>query len=60
MLLAVDDGLISGNLNLADILFLVAFVLFVVAAVLEFIGRAWAAAFIASGLAVGFLGLLVL
>lgn len=60
MLLAVDDGLVSGNLNLADVLFLVAMVLFIVAAVLCFIARSWPAAFVATGLAVVSLAWLVL
>ena len=39
-LLAVDDGLVNGNLNFADILFLVATVLFVIAAVMSVPTRA--------------------
>ena len=33
-LLAVDDGIVNGNLDFADVLFFVAFVLFAIAAAL--------------------------
>ena len=35
-LLAVDDGIWSGNLNFADVLFLIAAIVFAIAAVIAF------------------------
>ena len=35
-MLAVDDGIVNGNLDFADILFLIATVLFVIGAILSF------------------------
>lgn len=66
---AVDDGLFNGNLDLADVLFLVAAVLFVIAAVLSVpvrtagtavAGRAWVWVVGFVGLACISLGFLVL
>lgn len=36
-MLAVDDGIFSGNANFADVMFLVAFILFIIGAIV-----AWA------------------
>jgi hypothetical protein len=36
-MIAVDDGLVNGNLNLADVFFLVAGILFALAAILAYV-----------------------
>jgi hypothetical protein len=50
----------SGNLDLADVAFLIAVVVFVVAAVLRFLARTFDSALVASGLALATFGWLVL
>ena len=59
---AVDDGIASGNLNLADICFLVAVILFLIGAAVAWAiqPRALWATLVAVGLAAVSLGLLVL
>jgi hypothetical protein len=61
-LIAVDDGIFSGNFNLADICFLVAFIVFVIAFVVKVIAKPLVldAVLIAAGLACLALGWLVL
>jgi hypothetical protein len=59
-LLAVDDGLIRGNLDAADLLFLVAAVVFGVAAFLRFTARAVDAGLVAVGLCLTAIAWLVL
>lgn len=58
--LAVDDGLMQGNLDAADLLFLVAAVLFGVAAFMQLAGRAVESALVPLGLCVAAIALLVL
>jgi hypothetical protein len=60
VILAADDGIFSGNFNLADIAFLVALILFVIAFVVRLQARAIDAAIVAAGLACVSLGWLVL
>jgi positive regulator of sigma E activity len=57
---AVDDGIVSGNLTFADIMFLVAFIVFLVGAYLASNAKALWATAIAVGLACVSLGWLVL
>lgn len=57
---AVDDGVVSGNLTLADIFFLVALVVFVLAAVLAYGTKTLWATLVATGLACVALALFVL
>ena len=57
---AVDDGIFQGNFNLADIAFLVALILFIIAFVIRLQARAIDAAIIAAGLACVAFGWLVL
>lgn len=59
-LLAVDDGIINGNLDAADLLFLVAAVLFGVATFLRFTARAVDGGLVALGLCLTTIALLVL
>jgi len=59
-MIAVDDGIFSGNANLADIGFLVALILFIIAFVIRIQARAIDAAIIAAGLACIAFGWLVL
>lgn len=60
MLFGIDDGLVNGNVNMADVFFLVAMIVFIVAAVIRFLAHAWDSAFVATGLAVLSLAWLVL
>ena len=60
MLLGADDGLVNGNLNLADILFLAAFIVAVVVAVIRFIAHSVDGALMAVAVALITLGWLVL
>ena len=59
-MLAADDGIFQGNFNLADIAFLVALILFIIAFVIRLQARAIDAAIIAAGLACVAFGWLVL
>ena len=59
-MIAVDDGIVSGNLTLADICFLVALIVFGIAAFLAYGTKTLWATLIATGLAVASLGLLLL
>lgn len=52
--------IVSGEVDLADLFFLVAVILFVIAAVINIVGGAVEAALVPAGLAFGFLALLVL
>lgn len=38
-MIAVDDGIWSGNFNFADVMFLVAFIVFVIAAVIRLLAK---------------------
>lgn len=60
LLAAADEGLVSGNADLADILFLVAFIVFVIVAIIRFQARALDTALAAVALAAVALGLFVL
>ena len=60
LVFAVDDGLMSGNANFADIMFLAAFIVFVVAAVLRALAHAVDGFLVAVGLALVSLAWLVL
>ena len=57
---AVDDGIFSGNANLADIFFLIAAILFGIAAVFAFQVKTMYATLISVGLCLVSLGWLVL
>ena len=57
---AVDDGIMSGNLNLADICFLVVFIVFLIGAFLAWGTKTLWATLIAVGLAAVSFGLLAL
>ncbi len=57
---AVDDGIWSGNLNLADIFFLIAVILFGVGAFIAYSVKTFYATLIAAGLCAVSLGWLVL
>lgn len=59
-LLAVDDGIFQGNLNLADIFFLIAAILFGIAAVFAYQVKTFYATLISAGLCLVALGWLVL
>jgi hypothetical protein len=59
-MLAVDDGIFNGNLNLADIAFLVAVILFLVGAFLAYGAKALWATLVSVGLAAVAFGWLVL
>ena len=59
-MIAVDDGIFQGNLNLADIAFLVAVILFVIGAIIAFQVKTLYATLISAGLAAVALGWLVL
>lgn len=59
-LLAVDDGIINGNLDAADVLFLLAAVLFGVAAFLRLSAKAVDAGLVALGLCVAAVAFLIL
>jgi hypothetical protein len=59
-MLAVDDGIVSGNLNAADICFLVAFIVFLIAAFLAYGVKTLWATLVAAGLAAVSLGFLLL
>jgi hypothetical protein len=56
---AVDDGIINGSLNLADICFLVALIVFAIAAFLAYGVKTLWATLVAVGLAALSLGFLV-
>jgi 1,4-dihydroxy-2-naphthoate octaprenyltransferase len=60
MLLAAEDGIVNGNLNLADILFLAAFILFVVATIMFALKKSAEMAVACAGLACVALAWLVL
>ena len=60
MNLLADDGIINGNLDVADLLFLIAAVLFGVAAFLRFSAKAVDAGLVALGLCLTAVGFLVL
>lgn len=55
-MVAVDDGIASGNFNLADICFLVALIVFLVGAFLAYGAKALWATLVAIGLAAVSLG----
>lgn len=57
---AVDDGVVSGNLTFADIMFLVAMIVFLVGAFLAYGAKALWATLVALGLAALSLGWFVL
>lgn len=57
---AVDDGVVSGNLTFADIMFLVAMIVFLVGAFLAYGSKAMWATLVAIGLAAVSLGWFVL
>jgi hypothetical protein len=61
MILAVDDGLFSGNADFADICYLIAVILFVIAALFQYRipDRVYGGAITSVGLAAISLGLLV-
>jgi len=59
-LFAADDGIWQGNLNLADILFLIAAILFGIGAFIAYSVKTFYATLIAAGLACVALGWLVL
>lgn len=61
-LLAADDGIFSGNANFADVMFLVAFILFIIGAIVAWAiqPRALWATAVSVGLAAVALGWLVL
>lgn len=61
MILGVDDGLFSGNANFADICYLIAVILFVIAALFQYRlpDRVYGAPLVTLGLAAVALGLLV-
>lgn len=59
-MIAADDGIFQGNFNLADIAFLVALILFIIAFVVRLNAKAVDAAIIAAGLACVALGWLVI
>ena len=61
-LLAADDGIFSGNNNFADVMFLVAFILFIIGAIVAWAiqPRALWATAVSVGLAAVALGWLVL
>ena len=59
-LLAADDGIFSGKLDLADIFFLIAAILFVIGAIIAWQVKTLYATLISAGLASVALGLLVL
>ena len=59
-LLAVDDGIFQGNFNLADIFFLIAAILFGIAAVFAYQVKTFYATLISAGLCLVALGWLVL
>jgi hypothetical protein len=50
----------KGEVDLADVLFLIAVILFVIAAVMRFAARAWDSALVATGLAAAAFGWLLL
>lgn len=60
MLAAVDQGLIHGKATLADVLFLAAFVLALVSAILYWLPKSIPAAFLSIAVALAFLGWFVL
>jgi hypothetical protein len=60
MLLAVDQGLVNGHATIADVLFLAAFVLALVSAILYWLPKSLAAAFLSIAVALAFLGWFVL
>lgn len=59
-LLAADDGVINGNLNLADIFFLIAVIIFAIGAFIAYSVKTFYATLIALGLMFAALGWLVL
>ena len=59
-MIGVDDGVVSGNLTFADIMFLVAFIVFLVGGFLAYGAKALWATLIAIGLAAVSLGWFVL
>jgi hypothetical protein len=59
-LLAADDGIWQGNLNLADIFFLIAAILFFIGAFIAYSVKTFYATLIAAGLGLVALGWLVL
>lgn len=61
MILAVDDGLFSGNADFADICYLIAVILFVLAALVQYRipERVYGGALVSIGLAAISLGFLV-
>ena len=60
MFLAVDEGVIHGHLNLADIFFLIAVIVFAIGAFIAYSVKTFYATLIALGLMFTALGLLVL
>ena len=59
-MLAVDEGVIHGHLNLADIFFLIAAIVFFIGAFIAYSVKTFYATLIAIGLGFTALGLLVL
>jgi hypothetical protein len=59
-MLLVDEGVIHGHLNLADIFFLIAVIVFFIGAFIAYSVKTFYATLIAAGLAFTALGLLVL
>jgi len=59
-LLAADDGIFSGKLDLADLFFLIAVILFGIGAVIAYSVKTFYATLIAAGLCFVALGWLVL
>jgi hypothetical protein len=55
-MVGVDDGVVSGNFTFADIMFLVAFIVFLVGAFLAYGAKALWATLVAIGLAAVSLG----
>lgn len=60
LLLAVDDGIVHGKLDVADILFLIAAVFFGIAALVAFQVKTYYATLIAAGLCLTAIGWLML
>ena len=60
VLLAVDDGIAHGNNNAADVLFLIACVLFGIGAIIAYTVKTFYATLIAAGLCLVALGWLLL
>ncbi len=60
LLLAVDDGIVNGNFDFGDLLFLVAFILFAVAFVWAIVDKSIQGALMLGGLAALALGWFVI